>query len=185
MPSAISASGSQSAILTRAAIDALVQAQSPGPAGQSGHPGHRVGGGRWRPSRSSTPSSITPRQGSRSRSLCGSGPPCCSPTSPKAWLKAAARRRRTRYAPPASPPTPRRSMTAARSPRRRHTCYGPATWCWWRPAMWSRRTATSSRGSPRSMNRRSPASPPRSSARVAATVRRSPAAPPWCRTGSR
>ncbi len=41
------------------------------------------------------------------RSRCGCGSPCCSPTSPKPWRKAAARRRPTRCARPR--PKPRRA----------------------------------------------------------------------------
>ena len=50
---------------------------------------------------------------SSSRSSCGCGSPCCSPTSPKPSPKAAARRRPTRCA--GSAPRPRPSCSAARA----------------------------------------------------------------------
>ena len=59
-----------------------------------------------------------------------------------------------------------------------------ATWWSARPGELIPSTATSSRASPRSTSRPSPASRPRSSASPAATARRSPAAPRCCPTGS-
>ncbi len=73
-----------------------------------------------------------------------------------------------------------RCTRAARSARAR--C-ARATWCWSRPASSCRATATSSTASPRSTNRRSPASRRRWCARPAAIARRSPAARACCPTG--
>ena len=58
-----------------------------------------------------------------------------------------------------------------------------ATWCWSRPATWSRSTARSSRAWPRSTRAPSPANRRRWCASRAATSRPSPAARGCCRTG--
>ena len=112
---------------------------------------------------------------SPSRSFCGCGSPCCSPTSPKRWRKGAARRRPTHCAAAASRRKPRsfRIRKNARTIRRsrRSTC-GPAILSSSRPVTWSPAMATWSKASPRSTRRRSPANPRPSFANPAATARR-------------
>ena len=112
-----------------------------------------------------------------------------SPTWPRPSPRAAARRRPSRCARPR--PTPWRAGSSAgrparpaakkRSPRR---CCSRATSSWSRPARSSPATATSWKALPRWTSRRSPVSRHPSSANPAATVRRSPAAPPCSRTAS-
>ena len=78
------------------------------------------------------------------------------------------------------PPRPRRHRGAGAGGRR----WPRATWWSARPATSSPPTARSSRASPRSTSRPSPASRPRSSASRAATARPSPAGPRCCPTAS-
>ena len=75
----------------------------------------------------------------------------------------------------------RRDGTSSSFPARRSRS---ATSSWSKPGTPSRRTARSSRASPRSMKLRSPANRRRSSASSAATARRSRAERKCCRTGS-
>ena len=85
----------------------------------------------------------------RSRSSCGCGSPCCSPTSPKPSPKAAARRRPTRCGRPRTE-TQAKLLTGAGRARTTSWCPAPAsrsaTSCWSRPATSSRPTARSIEG---------------------------------------
>ena len=108
--------------------------------------------------------------GSSCRLPCGSGSRCSSPTLPKPWPRAGARPRR----PPCASPHPDPGQPA--SPQRRQVEPVPADPCartmssWSRPENHPRRTARLSKASPRWTSPPSPANPPRSSARAAATA---------------
>ena len=96
------------------------------------------------------------------RSRCGCGSPCCSPTSPRPWPKAAAKRRPKRCARRARRPWPSAS-TRERQDRRdsaARSC-APAIWCRSLPANSSQATEKSSKASRRWTNPPSPANPRR------------------------
>ncbi len=117
---------------------------------------------------------------------CSCGSPCCSPTSPRRWPRAAARRRPTRCARPAPRPSPTGAVPdGAHRGGRRHRSCDVGDEC----------VVDGRRGDPRRRrrhrghrhgrrvghHRRVGA---RSSASPAATARRSPAAPGCCPTRS-
>ena len=149
------------AIIRQAIVDSFIEARSAGPVPEPGDVHRRsrqpadddrlrAGAGRAAPG--------SPLFTARSRS--GSGSPCSSPTSPRPWPKAEARRRRPRCA------RPRRDDRRA-DPRRRcarpcrRTRCARATSCASRPASSFPATARSSKGWRASTSRRSPASPRR------------------------
>ncbi len=90
-------------IVGRAIVDSFVKLD---PAPHDGQSGDVRGRDRQRDHHGAAGSAAAALSCSICRSRCGCGSPCCSPTSPRPWPKAAARRRPTRCARRARRPSP-------------------------------------------------------------------------------
>ena len=139
-------------ILRPAVVDSVRQAR---PAPDGAQPGDVRRRGRQRPHHARCSSATSRRRHRRerlrrARRRCGCGSPCCSPTSPRRWPKAAARRRPTRCARPAPETVAHRAAAGRRRSRtcRRRELAGRRRVSSSRPARSSPATARSSRASP-------------------------------------